>query len=71
MMKIWIVIFLSISFAITVNAFAEEKEELWDIGAGLRFNYLRLTGGISGYDAETGNRFDIDYSAIGTDNPWV
>jgi len=42
----------------------QDQEELWDIGAGLRVNYLRLTGGISGFDAETGNKFDIDYSAF-------
>ena len=46
----------------------DEIEELWNFGAGLRLNYLRLTGGIKGYDAETGNRFDIDYSAVGMDN---
>ena len=46
----------------------QDQEELWEIGAGLRFNYLRLTGGISGYDAETGNMFDIDYSAVGMDS---
>lgn len=45
-----------------------DQEELWEIGGGLRFNYLRLTGGISGYDAETGNVFDINYSAVGMDN---
>jgi len=46
----------------------KKPEELWEIGGGLRLNYLRLTGGASGYDAETGNMFDIDYSAVGMDN---
>ena len=46
----------------------QDQEELWDIGAGLRLNYLRLTGSISGFDAQTGNTFDIDYSEVGMDN---
>ena len=52
----------------SIKVQTQDPEELWDIGAGLRVNYLRLTGGISGFDAETGNKFDIDYSAVGMDN---
>lgn len=51
-----------------INARAQEQEELWDLGAGFRVNYLRLTGGVSGFDEETGNKFDIDYKSVGMDN---
>jgi hypothetical protein len=52
----------------SIKVQVQDQEELWDIGAGLRLNYLRLTGSISGFDAQTGNTFDIDYSEVGMDN---
>ncbi len=72
-MKSLIGVSLAISLLLTANLYAEElelmtaqeQEEVWDFGAGLRFNYLKLTGGFSGYSADTGNTYDLDYKAIG------
>ena len=52
----------------TVNIQAEDQEELWDFGAGLRLNYLRLTGGFSGYSATDNATFHLDYKSIGMAN---
>ena len=67
-MKFSVIACLFISLVSTAKLHAIEAidpEELWDIGAGLRLNYLRLTGGFSGYDASTGNTFDLNYKDIG------
>ena len=42
----------------TVNA--QEDEIEWEAGGGLRFNYLGLSGGVSGYNAENGRTYDLD-----------
>lgn len=68
MKKSSIIVFLLIGLAVTVNAQAQDQEELWDIGAGLRLNYLRLTGGITGYSAKDDSTFNIDYKDIGMSN---
>jgi hypothetical protein len=47
---------------------AQEQEEAWDFGVGMRFNYLKLTGGFTAYDANTGNTYDLDYKTIGMSN---
>lgn len=52
----------------TVDAQSDDWENTWNFGAGLRFNYLRLTGGFSGYSATDDATYHIDYSAIGMDN---
>lgn len=75
-MKSLIGVSLVVSLLLTANVQAEElellnaqeQEELWDFGMGLRVNYLKLTGGFSGYDANTGNTYDLDYKAIGMSN---
>ena len=52
----------------TVSAQADDWENTWNLGAGLRLNYLRLTGGFSGYSATDDATYHLDYSAIGMDN---
>ena len=52
----------------TVSAQANDWENEWNLGAGLRLNYLRLTGGFSGFSATDNATYHLDYSAIGMDN---
>lgn len=46
---------------------AEPREVQWEFGGGLRLNYLGLSGGVTGFNADTGNEYDLDYKAIGMD----
>jgi len=46
----------------------EKMKPVWEFGAGLRLNYLGLSGGITGYSAEQDVPVDIDYREIGMDN---
>jgi len=41
------------------------ERDVWDIGLGVRLNYLGLYGGFSGYRASDGYQFDIKYKDIG------
>ena len=52
----------------TGDTWAEEQDKYWDFGAGMRLNYLRLTGGFSGYSATDDATYHLDYSSIGMDN---
>lgn len=52
----------------TVNAQAGDQEESWDFGAGMRLNYLRLTGSFSGYSAADDATYHLDYESIGMAN---
>ena len=47
---------------------AQEQEEVWDFGMGIRLNYLKLTGGFSGYSAKDNATYHLDYNAIGMSN---
>jgi hypothetical protein len=49
-----------------VEAQVERPE--WDLGAGVRVNYMGLDGGFSGSRASDGYTFDIKYKDIGMDN---
>ena len=52
----------------TVDAQANDWENTWNLDAGLRLNYLRLTGDFSGFSAKDNATYHLDYSAIGMDN---
>ncbi len=51
--------------SMVVAANAQEKEVKWEFGGGLRFNYLKLSGGLSGYSAESGTEYNLNYEDIG------
>lgn len=44
---------------------AQIERSKWEIGGGLRLNYLGLSGGMSGYRASDGYEFDLDYHENG------
>ena len=52
----------------TVDTRVDDWENTWNLGTGLRLNYLRLTGGFSGFSATDNATYHLDYSAIGMDN---
>jgi hypothetical protein len=47
---------------------AQIERPRWEIGAGLRLNYMGLGGGFSGTRSSDGYSFDVDYKDIGMDN---
>jgi hypothetical protein len=61
--KLVIVLLLS---SITLTAQIERPQ--WEIGGGLRINYMGLDGGFSGTRNSDGYSFDIKYKDIGMDN---
>jgi len=47
---------------------AQVERSKWELGGGLRLNYLGLSGGISGFRASDGYEFELNYKDIGMDN---
>jgi hypothetical protein len=59
-----IVLLLLISTTLT----AQVERPKWEVGGGVRMNYMGLGGGFSGTRASDGYSFDIKYKDIGMDN---
>ena len=47
---------------------AQVERAKWELGGGLRLNYMGLDGGMSGERASDGYKFDLKYKDIGMDN---
>ena len=63
-MKSRLIIFL---LAITTTLSAQVERPKWEFGGGIRLNYMKLTGGMSGYRSADGYSFDTKYNEIGMD----
>ena len=63
-MKSRLIIFL---LAITTTLSAQVERPKWEFGGGIRLNYMKLTGGMSGYRNADGYSFDTKYNEIGMD----
>lgn len=59
-----IIVLLLISTTLT----AQVERPRWEVGGGLRVNYMGLGGGFSGTRSSDGYSFDIKYKDIGMDN---
>jgi hypothetical protein len=51
--------------AISTSLTAQNEHPKWDFGAGVRLNYMRLDGGLSGYRNSDERSFDLNYEDIG------
>jgi hypothetical protein len=67
-MKIFGMLLLLVLIMGNLSLTAQIERSKWEIGGGLRLNYLGLSGGMSGYRASDGYEFDLDYHEIGMDN---
>ena len=64
--KNYLLFFILIVFSnLILNAQIERPK--WEIGGGLRLNYLGLDGGYSGQRASDGYEFELNYKDIGMD----
>jgi len=54
--------------AISTGLVAQVERAKWEIGGGLRLNYLGLSGGYEGERASDGYQFKLNYQDIGMDN---
>jgi hypothetical protein len=59
-----VIVLLLISATLT----AQVERPLWELGGGVRLNYMGLGGGFSGTRNSDGYSFDIKYKDIGMDN---
>jgi hypothetical protein len=59
----WTLLFLAISSVL----YAQVERPRWEFGGGVRFNYMGLSGGFSGFRNSDGVTFDIKYKDIGMD----
>lgn len=64
-MKLFLSIFI---IMITFILNAQDVDSKWELGGGVRLNYLGLDGGFSGYRVSDGYGFEIKYKEIGMDN---
>ena len=53
---------------ISTTLTAQVERPLWEVGGGVRMNYMGLGGGLSGTRNSDGYSFDINYKDIGMDN---
>ena len=59
-----IIVLLLISTTLT----AQVERPKWEVGGGVRINYMGLGGGLSGTRSSDGYSFDVKYKDIGMDN---
>jgi len=53
--------------SMAMPAESQDREVKWEVGGGGRLNYLGLSGGVTGFNAETDAEYDLDYHDIGMD----
>lgn len=66
-MKIQLVLVIGL-LMMAIGLSAQIERAKWEIGGGLRFNYLGLDGGYSGLRYEDNYEFKLNYKDIGMDN---
>jgi hypothetical protein len=64
-MKNWLIILLLL---ISTTLTAQVERPKWEVGGGIRINYMGLGGGFSGTRNSDGYSFDVKYKDIGMDN---
>jgi hypothetical protein len=62
-MKNTFIIILLVVISTTLKAQIERPK--WELGGGVRLNYMGLNGGFSGYRNDDGKTFDLNYEDIG------
>ena len=50
---------------ISTTLHAQIERPKWELGGGVRLNYMGLNGGFSGYRNSDGKTFDLNYEDIG------
>jgi len=65
MMKKSVLLFVVLLLLTFFQSNAQVERSKWELGGGLRLNYLGLSGGMSGFRASDGYEFELNYKDIG------